>query len=134
MAVEEDYVEVESHPEGVNAAAAGNQQAQPRLIAGQPGESEQATERIHRDRDRAAADTIPGQPAQAWGEHALSRSRPYRPLPPTGPIDLDLGDSSQGANGRSATASNRHPRTMIGKIMDLLPLGLWGQMGFNSHG
>jgi hypothetical protein len=82
-----------------------------------------------RDRDDEALDTASRQfPETIWvsaGLHALDKAFCPSTSPP---------GRVSGANGRSATSPSRHPRTMIGKIMDLFPLGLWEQMGFNSNG
>jgi hypothetical protein len=56
VAVEEDEVEGEAHGEGVDAGAARDQQAGTSLLAGQPGEPEQAAAEGRRDRDGVAVD------------------------------------------------------------------------------
>jgi hypothetical protein len=67
LPVEEDQVEVEAHGEGVDAGAAGDQQAGPGLLAGQPSKAEQATAKGRRDGDDVAADLASRQPIEAVG-------------------------------------------------------------------
>ena len=117
----------------MDAGAARDQQARAGLLATEPGEAEEAAVEAGRDGDDATAGAAPGELAESGRRHTLprpwrprslprhrGRSRAVRPLP--------------GANGRSGTVPDRHRRTMTGKIMDLLPLGLWEQLGFNSYG
>ena len=50
--------------------------------------------------------------------------------PRRGPPDSHQAQAGR-ANRRSKAPTGRHPTTMTGMIRHLLPLGLWGPMGFN---
>jgi hypothetical protein len=65
VVVEEDHVEGEAHREGVDAGAAWDQQPGARLVAGKPGEAEQAAVEGDGYRDGAAADPAPGKRLEA---------------------------------------------------------------------
>jgi hypothetical protein len=130
-AVEKDQVEVEAHAEGVDAGAAGDQQAATNLGAAQPCQAQQPATEAGRDRDIAPKHEAAGQVAQAGGGHIRPSSGRRRSLPRAD--DLPAQEPLPGANGRSAPVPNRHRRTMIGKIMDLFRRAC-GQTGFNSNG
>lgn len=65
--VEKDKVEWEAHAEGVDGAAAGDQQTGPRLLAVEVGETEQAGAEVDGDRDPPALHGGDGKVAQATG-------------------------------------------------------------------
>jgi hypothetical protein len=85
LAIEEDEIEGEAHPAGVDAGAAGDQQAGARPLAIEAAEAQQPGLEADRDGDEQAADAPPRQALQAGGEiasiHGLSRLSPPRSLP-----------------------------------------------------
>ncbi len=64
-AIEEDEVEREAHPEGVDAGAAGDQQPGPGLAAVDPGESKQAGAEAAGDPNLVPEDAQPRQISQS---------------------------------------------------------------------
>lgn len=75
VAVEEDEVEGEAHTEGVDAAAARDQQAGARRLAPQAGEAEQARPEVDCDLHLAAEHGASWQGPEAAGE--LAGSAPH---------------------------------------------------------
>ena len=118
--VEEDDVEGEAHPEGMDAGAARDQQAGTGALAGQEGEAEQARSCPCRDRHLVAENPITPQLGEAGrqgrGFHGPPRGAAGRSLPSH---CHEPPPTRKGANGRSMRAASRHGATMIGKIMSL---------------
>jgi hypothetical protein len=73
--VEEDEIEREAHPQGVNCATAGNQQAATNLIAIEPGKAEQAGAEVAGDPDLMADGRGERQTAQPAGERSIDDAR-----------------------------------------------------------
>jgi hypothetical protein len=69
--VEEDEVEREAHAEGVDAGAAGDQQAGPGPLAPEEGEPQQAGAKADRHRHLAAEDGAPGKGVETRGDSGI---------------------------------------------------------------
>lgn len=88
---EEDEIEGKAHPEGVDAATVGQQQAGPGAFTRKQGQSEQPRQRIARDgdlepkhvRSRKAREAA-GQLTVGWSRLQHGPSTPLLPLVPRG--------------------------------------------------
>ena len=81
VAAEEDEIQLEPHPEGVDAGAVGNQEAGASLLAVEAGEAEQASPGTKRDRDLDSEQPLTRKSLQARTFHKAPR-RPRANLSP----------------------------------------------------
>jgi hypothetical protein len=73
--VEEDQIEGEAHTEGVDAGAAGDQQAGPGPLAAKAGQPEETGAKAAGYRDLVAEDKAARQPRQAPRDRLLLHAR-----------------------------------------------------------
>jgi hypothetical protein len=104
VAIEEDHVDREPHPERVDAAAARDQQAGAGAIAVEQREAEQPSDRAVRDADMMAGDGRPRPAAEAARDsiairgHDMGQAGSRSRCPPTRPLQAGV----QGTEGSSA--------------------------------
>jgi hypothetical protein len=102
--IEEDDVQREPHPEGVDAAAARDQQTRAGPLAVEERESEQPRDRAVRHANAMARDGCPWPATQAARDsiailgHDIRSSRIDVQVPPTRPVQVGV----QPAEGNSA--------------------------------